>query len=453
MIDGGTIAALSTPSGRGGIAVIRISGGNTETILRKIIENFPLQPKDRKAVHTYVIDKGKRIEECVWTIFKAPNSYTGEDVAEISVHSNPFLVEFVLDLIYTSGAREALPGEFTYRAFRNGKIDLIQAEAVNELINANSKYFAEMKFGNLEGNLSGFLEKLKENLIGLAVKVEGIIEFQEDHSLNKINFTPELDSALHRIQNIVSGYRFNDILDVGLKIVIVGKANTGKSSLFNALLMEERSIISSTPGTTRDFIRERIFVNGFPIELIDVAGINSGTEDDVEKLGIEKSIGLVEGADAVIFMLDSSRKIDENDKKIFSLLGNKTNLIVANKSDISKEGFTGEILKELGQRDVLNISVLENSGIEGIYDFIRTVTSEMEKDKSEIAVNFRQKKLLSEILDSLKRAKNVFLKKTGNIEIVAEEIRIAVGSIGKLLGEITDEDILGEIFSTFCVGK
>ncbi len=322
-MDGGTIAALSTPAGRGGIAVIRISGDLTKDIIRKVIENVPGKIRDRNAYHSYILDSDRRVEECIYTFFKSPNSYTGEDVVEISIHSNPFLAESVLKQIFGNGAREALPGEFTLRAFKNGKIDLIQAESVNELINANSKYYAEMKFGNLEGKLSAFLGKLKNELIGLAVKIESIIEFQEDQSLETIEFTPELESSKLRIDKIISSYRFNDVLDKGLQVVIVGKANVGKSSLFNALLLEDRSITSSIPGTTRDFIREKIFIKGYPVELTDVAGINSGSEDDIEKLGIKRSMDIVENSDAVIFLLDGSAGIDDNDRIIYELIKGK----------------------------------------------------------------------------------------------------------------------------------
>ena len=452
-MDGGTIAALSTPSGRGGIAVIRVSGDLTRTIIKKIIEGVSEKIIDRKAVHSFIKDSDKRIEECVYTFFKSPNSYTGEDVVEISVHSNPFLSEAVLNLIFINGAREALPGEFTYRAFKNGKIDLIQAESVNELINANSRYYAEMKFGNLEGKLSAFLKDLKNEIVNLAVKIESIIEFQEDQSLERIEFTPELESSIAGLNRIISGFRFNEVLDKGLRVVIVGKANVGKSSLFNSLLLEDRSITSPIPGTTRDFIRERIFVEGYPVELTDVAGINSGSADDIERLGISRSLDLVKESDAVIFLLDGSSDIDENDRKIFKLIKGKKQVVFINKSDNMKDGIAETAASEFNIERIFRLSVLKNSGLEKVYSFISSVINDIGEERAEISVNLRQKNLLAGIFHSLTNVKKMISAEKTNIELIAEEVRLCVTNIGKLMGEVASEDILDKIFSDFCIGK
>ncbi|MEN8221692.1 MAG: tRNA uridine-5-carboxymethylaminomethyl(34) synthesis GTPase MnmE [Acidobacteriota bacterium] len=452
-MDGGTIAALSTPAGRGGIAVIRISGDLTQEIVRKIVESVPGNIKDRYAYYSFIIDSGKRVEECIFTLFKSPNSYTGEDVVEISTHSNPFLAESVLKQIFDKGAREALPGEFTFRAFKNGKIDLIQAESVNELINANSKYYAEMKFGNLEGKLSEFLGELKKELIGLAVKAESIIEFQEDQSLENIEFTPELESSKLRIDKIISSYRFNDVLDKGLQVVIVGKTNVGKSSLFNSLLLEDRSITSSIPGTTRDFIREKIYIKGYPVELTDVAGINSGSDDDIEKLGIKRSMDIVENSDAVIFLLDGAAGIDDNDRVIYDLIKEKKKIILINKADIINKDAVISAEAEFGNGKLLELSVLENTGMEKIYDFISSVISNLGENRAEISVNQRQRNLLEEISGNLEKIKEMMMSEDPDIELVAEEMRSSIKGIGKLLGEVTSDDILGKIFSDFCIGK
>ncbi len=452
-MDRGTIAALSTPSGRGGIAVIRISGDLAQGILREIIEKVPEKIVKRKAVHSFIIDSGKRIEECVYTYFALPDSYTGEDVIEISIHSNPFLTETILNLIFSKGARNALPGEFTFRAFKNKKIDLIQAESINELINANSKYFAEMKFGNLEGKLSLFLKGLKELLISLAVKIETTIEFQEENSIKEIDFIPELEAAKKKIDKIISGYRFNEVLDQGLKLVIVGKTNTGKSSLFNLLLLEDRSITSPIPGTTRDFIRERIFLKGFPVELFDVAGINSESADDIEKLGISRSIELVANSDAVIFLLDGSSDFDENDRSIYRLIKDKKRAVFINKSDKLKSGIQAEIKNAFSSEQISTLSVLKNTGIENVYDFIYSVIDDIGENKTEISVNLRQKDLLAGISNSLNNANKMMKTNRTDIELIAEEIRLSIKKIGKLLGEVKDEDIINKIFSNFCIGK
>ncbi len=454
MIDGGTIAALSTPSGIGGIAVIRISGTLTQDIIKRIIDSVPETISNRLSTHSFITDsEGKKVEECLYTFFRSPNSYTGEDVVEISIHSNPFLVEKIMEIIKKNGARDALPGEFTFRAFKNKKIDLIQAESVNELINANSRYFAEMKFGNLEGKLSNFLNELKNNLINLAVKVESLIEFQDDQFLEDIKFTPELDSAIDKINKITSGFRFNDMMDRGLKVVIAGKTNVGKSSLFNSLLLKERSIISSSPGTTRDFISERIFIKGYPIELTDVAGINSRSHDDIEKQGIKRSLNILKDSDAVIFLLDGSSSIDENDRSIYNFIKGKKYSIFINKSDRLKYGLIKSVSSEFKEKEIFKLSILNNDGMENVYRFFYSLINEINKDKAEISVNIRQKTILSEISDTLLRIKNKMISKSRDIELIAEEVRLSVSNIGKLLGEITDEDILENIFSKFCIGK
>lgn len=372
---------------------------------------------------------------------------------EISIHSNPFLAEAVLKQIFDEGAREALPGEFTFRAFKNGKIDLIQAESVNELINANSKYYAEMKFGNLEGKLSEFLGELKKQLITLAVKVESIIEFQEDQSLEYIEFSTELESSMQRIDKIISSYRFNDVLDKGLKVVIVGKTNVGKSSLFNALLLEDRSITSPIPGTTRDFIREKIFIKGYPVELTDVAGINSGSQDDIEKLGIKRSKDIVENADAVIFLLDGADGIDDNDRIIYKLIKDKKKIVLINKCDIMKKKPAISEAKEFDDNVLVELSVLKNIGIDKIYDFISSVISDIGENRGDICVNQRQRNILEEIYGNIKKAKRMMMPGNSDIELIAEEIRSSINGIGKLLGEVTNDEILGKIFSDFCIGK
>ena len=270
------------------------------------------------------------------TYFKGPKSYTGEDVSEIAVHSSPFIVEAVLELIFRHNVRQALPGEFTFRAFKNGKMDLIQAESVNELINANSRYHALMKFDNLEGKLSDLVSSLRRHLMELGVRIESIIEFQEDQYLEHIEISNEIKKTMQIVQRVVSHAKFNDMLDKGFNIVIAGKVNVGKSSLFNHLLMEDRSIISSIPGTTRDFIREKVYIDGFPFDITDVAGINSATDDHIETIGIARSFEKIETSDAVIFLLDASRPLEDTDIRIYDSIRQKERLILINKIDVAQ---------------------------------------------------------------------------------------------------------------------
>jgi tRNA modification GTPase len=454
--DNDTIAALSTPWGRGGIAVIRISGEQTQSILKKIIKKCPSPLTPGKAYHSFVTDGKKKIDECVVVFFKAPHSYTGEDTAEISVHSNPFLVEEILNLINKTGekgTRSALPGEFTYRAFKNGKMDLLQAESVNELINANSRYFAHMKFGTLEGKLSRLMEELKEELVNLGVRIETKIEFEEDQFFDEISIADQLNAPLKHLESLLTNARFNELLNKGLNVVIVGKVNVGKSSLFNTLLMEDRSIISHIPGTTRDFIREKIYIDGFPIEITDAAGINRETRDDIEAQGIQRSLEKVKHSHAVIFMLDASIPFDRSDKEIYDLIKQKNKLVVVNKLDIKEQTVLDTISDYFKNEEIVHISVKEHTNIEAITGFFKEMINDIKGKETDFTINQRQKLALEELQTILTRLKDMSITHSNHVEIIAEEIRRAVEIIGQLMGEITPDDILNKIFSQFCVGK
>ncbi|MCP4220365.1 MAG: tRNA modification GTPase [bacterium] len=491
-MDGDTIAALSTPMGRGGIAVIRISGPDVVAILRRIVDTLPRKILPRRSYHGYVTVGGKHIDECVAVFFKGPHSYTGEDIAEISIHSNPLIVEEVLSLILsfnpgTGNAdieplpgseshagieslqtgkppglthrqtgtepmgtiRGALPGEFTFRAYKAGKMDLIQAESVNELINANSKYYAHMTFGSLEGRLSKILQELKRDLINLGVQIETKIEFEEDQFFENIFIHGQLKAPLAKLDTLLSNARFNDLLNKGLSVVIAGKVNVGKSSLFNTLLMEERSIISSVPGTTRDFIREKLYIDGFPIDITDVAGINRDTDCDIESQGIRRSLDKLETCDAVLFMLDSARPVDSTDLDLYDRIKDKKKVIIINKSDLAQKQDFSAFEKE----HVVYISVKEHTNIEAVLDFLKELVNSIKGREAEFTVNQRQKALLEQLRVVLLDVDKMSAGLSQQAELVAEEIRRACDLIGKLMGEVTPDDILNKIFSEFCVGK
>ncbi|MCP5052356.1 MAG: tRNA uridine-5-carboxymethylaminomethyl(34) synthesis GTPase MnmE [bacterium] len=455
-LDGDTIAALSTPLGRGGIAVIRISGEKTKKVLEQIIEKCPEPLTPRHAYHSFITNSRKRIDECVTTFFKGPHSYTGEDGAEISIHSNPFLVEEILDLITNvdpSVIRPALPGEFTYRSFKNGKMDLVQAEAVNELINANSRYYAHMTFGSLDGQLSRFMKQLKEELVNVGVRIETKIEFEEEQFLDEITFTKELEAPIKRLDTILTNARFNELLNKGLNVVIVGKVNVGKSSLFNTLLMEERSIISDIPGTTRDFIREKIYIDGFPVEITDVAGIHDDTRDTIEAIGIRRSLERLESSDAVVFMIDGSRPVDKTDEEIYQRVKDKNKLIIVNKLDTPGQPVPDAIAAYFKNETVTGISVKEHINIGSVTDFLRGLISTIKGKETDFAVNQRQRQSLEELKEVLDQVCQMVATQTGETELIAEEIRRAIEIIGRLMGEVTPDDILNQIFSQFCVGK
>ncbi len=452
-MDDDTIAALSTPVGIAGIALIRVSGKNTLGIINNIVERIPKKIIPKRAYHAFIVNESKRVDECVVTFYKKPNSYTGEDVAEISIHSNPFIIEEVLDLILRNNARGALPGEFTYRAFKNRKIDLIQAESVNELINANSKYYASMKFDNLEGKLSELIKKLRANLIKLGIKIETIIEFEEDQFLEEIDIIDEIQKSSKIIEKILLNSRFTEVLNKGLSIVVAGKVNVGKSSLFNLLLMEDRSITSHTPGTTRDFIRERVYINGLPFEITDVAGIDKVIKDSVEQEGIKRTYEKIKKSDAVVFMLDASRELDETDLKIFKTIKDKQRLIVINKIDIANRNILKKIRSNFEKEKIYEISVKENINIDVVFSFLNGLVNNIKNRDINFIVNQRQKELLKRLEGFLRPLVKMSKTKESNAEIIAEEIRSAIKVIAELTGNISSDEILNGIFSEFCVGK
>ena len=459
-MDDDTIAALSTPLGKGGIAVIRISGANTRPILAELIESSPRSISPGRACHGFVVAKNKRIDECVVVFFKNPNSYTGQDLAEISIHSNPFLIEEVLELIFKIGARSALPGEFTYRAFKNGKMDLIQAESVNQLINANSKYYASVQFENMDGRLSERVELLRERIMDLGIRIETVIEFEEDQFLKRIQIEKQLTETLTMLRQILSHAVLNETLNRGFQVVLTGKVNVGKSSLFNSLLMQERAIISPIPGTTRDYISERIYVEGFPFILVDVAGIHQGKAGEIETLGIQRGVQRIQSSDAVIFMLDASRKLDQSDFEIYELIKARPKMIVANKIDIVKLEVMNQIKSAFGKEKIHEISAKENKNINSVFSFFNRLLKSLEKKESTYYLNQRQKKLFED-LDQVLKGVRQLVKSGGshdhpvysNAEIIAEEIRKSLEIIGHLTGTVSTEEILNRIFSRFCVGK
>jgi tRNA modification GTPase len=332
-------------------------------------------------------------------------------------------------------------------------MDLLQAESVNELINANSRYFAHMKFGALEGKLSRLMEQLKEELVSLGVLLETKIEFEEDQFFDEISSAEQLEKPLKQLETLLASSRFNQLLNRGLNIVIVGKVNVGKSSLFNTLLMEDRSIISSIPGTTRDFIKEKIFIDGFPIELTDAAGFNRETRDEIEAQGIQRSLEKVKSSDAVLFILDASGSFDHSDKEIYHLIKQKNKLIVVNKLDIKDQTQLDAITDYFKDEEILRISVKEHTNIEGITKFFKRMIKDIKGKETDFTVNHRQKLALEELQAILIRVKKMAAVRFNQVEIIAEEIRGAVEIIGQLLGEVTPDDILNKIFSEFCVGK
>lgn len=452
-MDEETIVALASPPGRGGIAVIRLSGSRSEEILRRIVRPLPEKTRARHSYHAVLHDEGGRIDECLAVFFPAPRSYSGEDMAEISLHSNLFIIDEALALACRCGARPALPGEFTYRAFRNGKMDLLQAEAVNDLIRANSRAGSRLEFGNLEGRLSQEVAALRQNLLQAAVDVETGIEFAEDQHLEAGAAGSVLGAAGAVLEKILAASRFSEVLKQGLQVVIAGRVNVGKSSLFNALLMKERSIISELPGTTRDYIEETLFLDGFAFCVSDVAGIRAAGGDDVEEQGMRRSRERIAVADAVLFMVDASQPLQESDHEIDRLLAGKKRLLLANKSDLLREDVVRGIREAFPGETIHLISARNGENLDAVTAFLRELLREIPAATDATAVNLRQRNLLEKLRERIGQARCLQAQTPAPAELVAEEIRQGLRIIGELTGEVGADDILRGVFSRFCIGK
>jgi tRNA modification GTPase len=452
-MDEETIVALATPPGRAGIAVIRLSGSQSAGILARIVHPLPENPKARHSYHGFIHDGPERIDECLAVLFRAPGSYSGEDMAEISLHSNLFVIERVLALICRSGAHPALPGEFTYRAFRNGKLDLLQAEAVNDLIQANSRRYSLMEFDNLEGRLSRSVAALREALLQAAVEVETRIEFAEDQHLGEPAPGGGLRAAHAALGRILASSRFNEVLSQGLRVVIAGRVNVGKSSLFNALLLKERSIISALPGTTRDYIQETLHLDGFAFRITDMAGIRTAAGDEIEDQGMRRSLDRIARADAVIFMVDASRPPDEGDQNIYRLLAGKKRVLLANKCDLASPGARQRIGAAFPEETVHLVSAKFGDNLEAAIGFLRELLRRIPEPPDAIALNLRQRLLLEKLRDKIGRIIDLEAEAPASSELVAEEIRQGLGLIGELTGAVGSDEVLRGIFATFCIGK
>jgi tRNA modification GTPase len=452
-MDDETIVALATPPGRAGIAVIRLSGSRCADILARTVDPLPGELQARRSYHGFIHDGAARIDECLAILFRAPRSYSGEDMAEISLHSNLFLVERVLALICRLGARQALPGEFTYRAFRNGKLDLLQAEAVNDLIRANSQRYSLMEFNNLEGRLSREVSALRDALLQAAVEVETRIEFAEDQHIEEPAPGGGLPAAGAALEQILAASRFNDVLDQGLHVVIAGRVNVGKSSLFNALLLKERSIISELPGTTRDYIQETLHLDGFSFRVTDMAGIRSLAGDEVENQGMQRSLDKIAQADAVIFMVDASQPPAAGDREIHRLLAGKERVLLANKCDLAPAGAAAAIRAAFPGETVHLVSAKNGDNLEAAVDFLKGLTRRIPDAPGATAINLRQKLLLEKLREKIGLIIGLQARMPAPSELVAEEIRQGLGLIGELTGAVGSADILRGVFAAFCIGK
>ena len=436
-----------------------MSGKNTFEILDKIFT--PKNKEDIEKIKGYTIKYGhivendKVVDEVLVSYFKATKSYTTEDMCEINSHGGNFVVKKILELCLENGAELAEPGEFTKRAFLNGRIDLLQAESVIDVINAKSE--REMKTGinQLEGFLSKEIGNIKQEILDVMVNIEVAIDYPEydvdDVTNNQI--LNMLDSVEEKLTKLEKSFDNGKIIKEGIKTAIIGKPNAGKSSLLNAILKEDRAIVTEIEGTTRDTIEEFVNINGIPLKLIDTAGIRKA-KDEVERIGIEKSREIANTADLVIAIFDSSKELSEEDLEILNIAKNKKSIILLNKIDLSSVlDENNEKIKETGSK-VIKISVLNNTGIEELYNEIMNLfnLNQINLDNELTITNVRHKNLISKAIKNINEVRKTINDKLP-LDIVAIFIKNILEDLGNITGEVVDENIINEIFAKFCLGK
>jgi tRNA modification GTPase len=443
-----TIAAISTALGEAGISVIRVSGRDAINIVDKIFQGRRKlsEVKTHTAHFGYIVNKdGEIIDEVVATVFKAPNSYTGEDVVEVSCHGGIFVTRRVLETILSAGARMAEPGEFTKRAFLNGRMDLSQAEAVADLIRASTDLAYKSSLSQLEGSLSKRIRKMRDDLIELCSLVELELDFADE----------DLE-----IDVLIESFSYGKIYREGISVVIAGKPNAGKSSLLNALLNENRAIVSSIPGTTRDIIEESLNIEGVLFRVIDTAGLRE-TADVIEQEGVRRAESSIKGADMVILVVDSSVEISDEDRRIYDRVfelvreEGKRCIVVLNKIDLLDGRDVDDNFSDIaGEFPVVKLSALTHSGLDELKRMMIEISFRGTKRVSDgvVVTNVRHKDALVRARESLEYAlRSLESGMTG--DFVAVDLRAGLDHLGEIIGVVTTDDILNNIFSKFCIGK
>ncbi len=454
------IAAISTPPGYGGIGIIRISGKDSFKIIEKI---FKPKNKEKDKIKGYTMKygkifdfEGKIIDEVLVTYFVSPKSFTTENMCEINSHGGPIVVKKILELCLENGARMAEPGEFTKIAFLNGRIDLAQSEAIIDMINAKTEKEQQASINQLEGNLSNKINEIREDIMQKIVDIEASIDYPEYdiEEITKGELRKMLERVNIKLKELESNFEKGKLIKDGIKMAIIGRPNAGKSSLLNAILNEDRAIVTEYEGTTRDIIEEFIVIEGIPIKVIDTAGIRNKTEDKIEQIGIEKAKEIAKNADLVIYIIDSSKKIEEEDKEILKLLKDKKVIIVLNKQDLNTEiSEETEEIKKINKPKI-KLSALKKDGIGQLYKEISEMfrLGEIIIDDSVTVTNERHKEIIKNAQKNTNDSINS-IDKNMPVDIIQISIKQTLEELGKITGNTVSEDIIDEIFKKFCLGK
>ncbi|MDY6065225.1 MAG: tRNA uridine-5-carboxymethylaminomethyl(34) synthesis GTPase MnmE [Finegoldia sp.] len=446
------IAAISSAVGQAGIGIVRMSGEGSFDVLDRVFDKDISKIENKKMTYGHIIDRGNIIDEVMVSAMKEPYTYTREDVVEIYTHGGMMSVKKVLELLLRSGARLAEPGEFTKRAFLNGRLDLTQAEAVIDIIHAKTDKAHQLSVNQLSGSLKGLVKEYRDKLLDILSHVEYNINFTEDMQEEPDDSMLIVDAkeVRDKLSKLLSTANKGKILRDGVNTVIIGKPNVGKSSLLNALLKENRAIVTDVPGTTRDVIEEYIDLDGLALKISDTAGIRD-TDDIVEKIGVEKSVSFIDNADLVIAIFDSSRELDKEDMRIIDLIKDKRAIILLNKSDLDKKL---DFDLDLGDIPIIETSIKEGKGIEELEETILRLfnSGDLEVSNDVLVSNVRQQEILNRAYDSLNSAISDMERGVPS-DCYEVDLRSAWEILGEITGETIEDDILDKIFSDFCIGK
>lgn len=471
MVSQDTIVALATPSGAGAIAIIRVSGKDALTIAASVFESVSGKDLLKQKTHTihlgHIIDGAKVYDQVLLSIFKGPNSYTGENVVEISCHGSTYIQQQIIQLLLRKGCKMAEPGEFTLRAFISGKLDLSQAEAVADLIASENEASHQIAMQQMRGGFSNEIAKLREELLNFASLIELELDFAEEdvEFADRTQFYDLLERIEFVLKRLIDSFAVGNVIKNGIPVAIVGEPNVGKSTLLNALLNEERAIVSEIAGTTRDTIEDELVINGISFRFIDTAGIRE-TKDVVESIGIKKTFEKIEQAQVIVYLLDSSGILDfrfqtsdhsmlDNVKieveKIRNQFPLKPLIIIGNKADTLSESQIQNLKSEIPE--ILLISAKENTNIEALKEqLLSFVNTGALRNNETIVTNTRHYDSLLKALEEIQKVK-FGLQSNISSDLMAIDIRQALYYFGEITGQVTNDELLGNIFANFCIGK
>ncbi|MEH7451418.1 tRNA uridine-5-carboxymethylaminomethyl(34) synthesis GTPase MnmE [Gottfriedia acidiceleris] len=454
-----TITAISTPKGEGAIAIVRLSGDEAVQIANKLFKEKDLNIVDSHTIHYgHLVDpsSGNTVEEVMVSILRAPKTFTREDVVEINCHGGIFSVNKVLELVLSQGARLAEPGEFTKRAFLNGRIDLSQAEAVMDLIRSKTDRAMAIAMNQVEGRLSKLVNSLRQTLLEILAHIEVNIDYPEYDDVEEMTNTVLIEKAKTvrvEIQKLLETSKQGKILREGLSTVIIGRPNVGKSSLLNTLVQESKAIVTDIPGTTRDVIEEYVNVKGVPLRLIDTAGIRE-TKDVVEAIGVERSKKVLNLADLVLFVLNNNEQLSEEDRKLFGEMSGKDVIVIINKTDLSQKLDMNEVKALVGNATIVTTSLKEEKGIDDLEKAIADLYFEGQIEAQDLTYlsNARHIALLKQseqtINDAIEAMQNGM-----PIDLVQIDLTRAWELLGEIVGDTVQESLINQLFSQFCLGK